>query len=177
MKPISSKTLLPVTAPIESTESEICSVCFDEVVENSLRLRCGHEFHASCFAGWENETKPLPTCPNCRKSSLPPADRWEGFIKKYEQVIEQRRRERESQEIPSFLRQLLLAAGGADMLESSGLLLAPIRVPGDERRPLVVLYRFEQVPFFYAAAAQPAAAGSADFEPNDDEDQENRPPM
>lgn len=43
-----------------------CSICMDVIRENdSMRLLCTHQFHASCMM--ENVMKSNNTCPNCRE--------------------------------------------------------------------------------------------------------------
>ena len=47
---------------------DTCAICFDNVAESDIVLKCNHKFHASCLENW------LPkhgTCPTCRSTSTP----------------------------------------------------------------------------------------------------------
>eukprot|EP00928_Gymnodinium_smaydae_P086506 TRINITY_DN7067_c0_g2_i1.p1 TRINITY_DN7067_c0_g2~~TRINITY_DN7067_c0_g2_i1.p1 ORF type:complete len:164 (-),score=17.45 TRINITY_DN7067_c0_g2_i1:81-512(-) len=44
-------------------EDSTCSICFENI-EQGLRTRCGHVFHAECVSKWLYEQ---PHCPMCRR--------------------------------------------------------------------------------------------------------------
>ena len=43
---------------------EECSICTENLEENSHELECGHTFHAACICNWFRRGSGL--CPNCR---------------------------------------------------------------------------------------------------------------
>ena len=42
-----------------------CSICLNSLLNNIVKLKCGHEFHETCLDGWE--TQGNITCPMCRE--------------------------------------------------------------------------------------------------------------
>lgn len=47
-----------------------CTICLDNIgpLQRSVRLECGHLFHAACLLPWVCRSK---TCPNCRALTVP----------------------------------------------------------------------------------------------------------
>ena len=40
-----------------------CPICLDAMTDNSIRLRCTHEYHTACIHAWMARER---TCPMCR---------------------------------------------------------------------------------------------------------------
>ncbi|MHB1952275.1 MAG: RING finger protein [Sulfobacillus sp.] len=53
-------------------EENPCSICLEEVVEDRIRLRCGHEFHYACIRQMKDKMRLM--CPNCRHPLMAPGD-------------------------------------------------------------------------------------------------------
>ena len=47
----------------EAKADDDCSICFNSLQEDSVKLRCSHIFHRMCISQW---IKTSPTCPFCR---------------------------------------------------------------------------------------------------------------
>ena len=45
-----------------------CSICLEKYFLNEelCLLRCGHNYHMTCYQGWYNTKKEETTCPQCR---------------------------------------------------------------------------------------------------------------
>ena len=56
---------VPCQAKFSLEAPKLCPVCHDTVVK-VYRLRCGHRGCRSCLVRWA-ESRPSPTCPECRK--------------------------------------------------------------------------------------------------------------
>lgn len=52
--------------------NDICSICADEIGDDSIVLPCSHTFHPECVVQWFRYHN--SSCPNCRSISL--QDRW-----------------------------------------------------------------------------------------------------
>ncbi|NWW24344.1 DZIP3 ligase, partial [Falcunculus frontatus] len=49
-----------------------CTICHEELSENTCELECGHEFHRECIRTWLQEHS--STCPICRDYAVLPTD-------------------------------------------------------------------------------------------------------
>lgn len=59
--------------PDEEKTQQICSLCFDEIMDNGEEIKtttCGHKFHKTCFQEYQtncdNKWEDCK-CPNCRR--------------------------------------------------------------------------------------------------------------
>ena len=59
-----------VASSAASTESDVCSICLDELVETYQLNRCGHVFHAACLESYWVSAWPRLKCPYCRSVSV-----------------------------------------------------------------------------------------------------------
>jgi len=50
-------------------ENQVCSICYEELDENTVTTNCGHTFHTVCLCLWLRSSS---TCPMCRKIFTPP---------------------------------------------------------------------------------------------------------
>ena len=48
---------------IHHKTDEECTICYDFLDKNSVKLECGHSLHKTCLTKWLNESM---TCPTCR---------------------------------------------------------------------------------------------------------------
>ena len=55
------ESLLNHTENVEVDDD--CSICYNSLKEDSIKLRCSHTFHRTCISQW---IKTSPTCPMCR---------------------------------------------------------------------------------------------------------------
>lgn len=61
---------------IDDMNECICSICFDIISNNSIKLICNHKFHASCLDDWiilhkkNNYADIHFFCPYCRKKYI-----------------------------------------------------------------------------------------------------------
>jgi hypothetical protein len=64
-KVCSNCNLQDIQSHIESSNiiTEDCSICFTELNENPVKLKCNHIFHKDCISQW---VKSSATCPICR---------------------------------------------------------------------------------------------------------------
>ena len=45
-----------------------CPVCYDEITEKAIRLKCGHTYHYDCiFLSYQMKTDRYRECPYCRE--------------------------------------------------------------------------------------------------------------
>jgi hypothetical protein len=42
-----------------STDGDLCVICISDIVRDSLQLRCGHKFHATCINTWFDEVNTI----------------------------------------------------------------------------------------------------------------------
>ena len=52
---------------ISLSSEEECSICYEEIVKNSVILKCNHLYHKECIDKWLLEHT---TCPQCRYDLL-----------------------------------------------------------------------------------------------------------
>jgi Ring finger domain len=55
------------------SDDDDCPICHEQLFEGSLRLPCGHMFHAICTKEWLEEHG---TCPTCRRELINP---WQSY--------------------------------------------------------------------------------------------------
>jgi hypothetical protein len=53
---------VPRTSPAVFTESPTCAVCLEPHARGSVRVPCGHSFHAACIAEWARRARSCPVC-------------------------------------------------------------------------------------------------------------------
>ena len=53
----------PHTTPALFTESATCAICLDaHASRGSVRVPCGHSFHAACIGEWARRARSCPVC-------------------------------------------------------------------------------------------------------------------
>ena len=53
---------VPRTTPAVFTESATCAICLEAHARGSVRVPCGHSFHAACIAEWARRARSCPVC-------------------------------------------------------------------------------------------------------------------
>lgn len=66
----SSLTVNSLTAPAESSVSEVCAICYETPVplEVALLPSCSHSYCASCILSWASARPLPPPCPLCKST-------------------------------------------------------------------------------------------------------------
>ena len=50
----------------DEKDENICTCCFEKILNNPKILSCGHQFHTDCFLEWGQLHNGWRICPNCR---------------------------------------------------------------------------------------------------------------
>ena len=53
---------VPHTTRAVFTESAACAICLEPHGRGSVRVPCGHSFHAACIAEWARHARSCPVC-------------------------------------------------------------------------------------------------------------------
>ena len=49
-------------------EIETCSICYEDLTENTHTLSCGHSYHCGCIINWFRDSH--KNCPLCNDTTL-----------------------------------------------------------------------------------------------------------
>lgn len=61
-EPEEPEPCVPRTTPAVFTESATCAICIEAHARGSVRVPCGHSFHAACIAEWARRARSCPVC-------------------------------------------------------------------------------------------------------------------
>ncbi len=60
--PEGQEPCVPHTTRAVFTESAACAICLEPHGRGSVRVPCGHSFHAACIAEWARHARSCPVC-------------------------------------------------------------------------------------------------------------------
>lgn len=61
-EPEGPEPCVPRTTRAVFTESATCAICLEPHARGSVRVPCGHSFHAACIEEWARRARSCPVC-------------------------------------------------------------------------------------------------------------------